>query len=100
VVSSLLPEKRIHLGQTYGMPLEMALCEASECNLSEREKDVLACLAAGYPNKQIGFQTGLSESTVKIHLRNIMQKIGATNRTQAAIWALRNGILHQYTAAK
>lgn len=100
VVASLLPDKREQSGHAHGMPLEVALCDPSDCNLSEREKDVLACLAAGHPNKQIGFQTGLSESTVKIHLRNIMQKIGASNCTQAAIWALRNGIVHTYTAAE
>jgi DNA-binding NarL/FixJ family response regulator len=38
----------------------------------------------GKPNKIIAYELGMSESTVKVHVRNIMQKMGATNRTQAA----------------
>jgi two-component system nitrate/nitrite response regulator NarL len=67
--------------------------------LSDREVEVLASLVAGNANKEIAIQTGLSESTVKVHLRNILRKIGASNRTQAAIWAIRHGFAQEHQAA-
>ena len=53
--------------------------------LSRRERDVLAKLRDGHQNKIIAFELGISESTVKVHLRNIMKKTGATNRTQVVM---------------
>ena len=59
--------------------------------LSARERDVLRLVAAGRPNKLIARELGISEKTVKAHLTNIFQRIGVTDRTQAALWAQRNG---------
>ena len=59
--------------------------------LSAREKEVLACLVDGLQNKQIARRLGISEKTVKTHLTNIFSQIGVTDRTQAALWAVRNG---------
>jgi DNA-binding NarL/FixJ family response regulator len=53
--------------------------------LSPRERDVLAKLRDGHQNKIIAFELGISQSTVKVHLRNIMKKMGATNRTQVVM---------------
>lgn len=58
--------------------------------LSERERQILRCLNQGRPNKHIAHQLNLSEATVKTHIRTLLRKIGASNRTQAAIWAARN----------
>jgi DNA-binding NarL/FixJ family response regulator len=55
--------------------------------LTARECDVLQSLRAGHPNKIIAFELGISESTVKVHLRNIMKKLRASNRTQVALGA-------------
>ncbi len=49
-----------------------------------RQMQVLACLREGKPNKVIAYQLKLCESTVKVHVRHIMKKLGATNRTQVA----------------
>lgn len=51
---------------------------------SRREADVLLFLCHGYPNSEIAQQLGVSENTVKTHLKNIYGKLGVTNRTQAA----------------
>lgn len=59
--------------------------------LSARERQILDCLALGHPNKTIARQLGITESTVKGHLKVLLSKIKVSNRTQAAIWALSNG---------
>jgi DNA-binding NarL/FixJ family response regulator len=60
--------------------------------LTSREREVLACVATGLPNKQIARRLGISEKTVKSHLTSVFQRIGVTDRTQAALWAQRNGV--------
>ena len=59
--------------------------------LSERQYAVLTCLCLGDPNKVIGRKLGMTEMTVKVHVREIMRKLGVCNRTQVAIAAARNG---------
>jgi len=58
-----------------------------ELNLTSRECDVLRILREGRQNKLIAFQLGISESTVKVHLRNIMKKLNVSNRTQVVLGA-------------
>jgi len=60
--------------------------------LSEREREVLALVVRGLPNKLIARELGISEKTVKTHLTSVFRTIGVTDRTQAALWAERNGI--------
>ena len=60
--------------------------------LSEREREVLALVARGLPNKLIARELAISEKTVKTHLTNVFRTIGVTDRTQAALWAERNGL--------
>ena len=60
--------------------------------LSEREREVLAMVADGLPNKVIAQRLAISEKTVKAHLTNVFRQIGVTDRTQAALWAHRNDI--------
>ena len=60
--------------------------------LSEREREVLAMVAEGLPNKLIARRLAISEKTVKAHLTSVFRQIGVTDRTQAALWAQRNGI--------
>ena len=61
-------------------------------NLTEREKQILKCLLNAYSNKHIARALSISEGTVKVHLKSLMKKIAAGNRTQAALWARNNGI--------
>ena len=61
--------------------------------LREREREVLVLVASGLANKQIARRLGISEKTVKGHLTRIFAAIGVTDRTQAALWAERNGLL-------
>ncbi len=60
--------------------------------LSEREREVLVLVARGLPNKLIARELSISEKTVKAHLTSIYRTIGATDRTQAALWARQHGI--------
>lgn len=58
--------------------------------LTEADCEILTCLMEGLPNKLIARRYDVSEATVKIRLRSLLRKLGVTNRTQAAIWALDN----------
>jgi two-component system nitrate/nitrite response regulator NarL len=60
--------------------------------LSAREVEVLACLSQGKSNKIIARQWGISEATVKVHVKAILRKIQAKNRTEAALWARDHGV--------
>lgn len=60
--------------------------------LSQREREVLALVAHGLPNKQIALRLAISEKTVKTHLTSIFERIGVTDRYQAALWAQRHGM--------
>jgi len=60
--------------------------------LTVREREVLAALSAGLANKQIARRLGISEKTVKTHLTRVFSRIGVQDRTQAALWAERNGL--------
>ncbi|RCK68775.1 MULTISPECIES: response regulator [Desertihabitans] len=61
--------------------------------LSPREREVLALVAVGLPNKSIARRLQLSEKTVKAHLTRIFATLGVYDRTSAALWAQRNGLL-------
>lgn len=61
--------------------------------LSEREREVLARVAAGMTNQQIGEELNVSVSTVKVYIRNIFQRFDLPNRTEAAVFALKQGLL-------
>jgi DNA-binding NarL/FixJ family response regulator len=60
-------------------------------DLSRRERQVLALVAEGLPNKLIARRLEISEKTVKAHLTRVYQQIGVSDRTQAALWARRHG---------
>jgi DNA-binding NarL/FixJ family response regulator len=61
-------------------------------DLTPREREVLALVREGLANKQIARRLGISERTVKAHLTSTFQRIGVVDRTQAALWAERNGV--------
>ena len=59
--------------------------------LSPRENEILQALVTGASNKVIAYKLGITEATVKVHLKTLLRKINVNNRTQAAIWAMNNG---------
>ena len=60
--------------------------------LSEREREIMGCLVYGKSNKVIARQLGITDATVKVHLKAVLRKLNVSNRTQAALWAVRNGL--------
>ena len=62
-------------------------------DLTAREREVLTLLAEGMPNKRISMRLGISEKTVKAHVTSIFNRIGVSDRTQAALWARDHGIV-------
>jgi len=72
-------------GQRGAVPADPAQARA----LSRREYQVVQCLAGGLSNKTIARQLHITEGTVKVHIKGLLRKLRAANRTQLAIWALR-----------
>jgi two-component system nitrate/nitrite response regulator NarL len=67
--------------------------------LSTREMQILRFLMSGHSNKAIARELQISEATVKVHLKALLRKIRASNRTQAAVWALNNGLTRELPLA-
>ena len=64
-----------------------------EVPLTQRESEVLRQLALGLTNKEIALALHISYETVKEHVQHILRKVGVTDRTQAAVWAVRKGLV-------
>lgn len=64
--------------------------EGPQSGLTEREREVLTMVRDGLPNKSVARRLGITERTVKAHLTNIYQRLGVSDRTQAALWAQRH----------
>ncbi|MGW7284397.1 LuxR C-terminal-related transcriptional regulator [Streptomyces sp. NPDC054847] len=80
---------RIHLASVAGHAAEPS---PQHCGLTEREREVLAQLARGLSNAEIGRELALAEATVKKHLTQAMRKIGQSDRLRAALYAHRHGL--------
>ena len=61
--------------------------------LTRREREVLELIAAGRSNKRIAFELGIAEKTVKTHVGHVLAKLDVTDRTQAALLAVRSGLV-------
>ena len=61
--------------------------------LTSRERDVLTLVATGCSNRQIGRHLGVAERTARTHVSNILTKLGLASRTQAALWAVKEGLV-------
>ncbi len=57
--------------------------------LTVRERDVLSMMVSGYSNKVIGSKLGITEGTVKIHVKNLLHKLGLRSRVEAVVWAMK-----------
>ena len=66
--------------------------EVRNDNLTEREVELLGFLGLGLPNKLIAEKLGVSDNTVKYHIKNILQKLNFSNRAEAAAYAVRHGL--------
>jgi len=64
-----------------------------EVPLTQRESEVLRQLALGLTNKEIALALNISYETVKEHVQHILRKVGVSDRTQAAVWAVRKGLV-------
>lgn len=87
--------RRVHAGKKSIPPMiANRLAEhLSDESLTERELEILRCVAEGNRNREIADRLFISEETVKIHIKHVMDKLGATHRTQAVAIALRRGII-------
>ena len=93
----------VHNGETYIQPslspllnskmIDRDLDKEKINSLTKREFDVLKLLAEGLFNKEIAFKLDISERTVKNHVSNIFKKIDVADRTQAAVFAIRNNLI-------
>jgi two-component system, NarL family, response regulator len=90
--------RTVHAGQRF-LPSSVANRLAdrlSSPDLTARELDVLQFIAKGFSNKRIAVALGISENTVKLHIKNILSKLCVDDRTQAAVLAIQRGIItHQ-----
>jgi DNA-binding NarL/FixJ family response regulator len=91
--------RAIHAVHAGGKYLPAGLAEALQSSslaagLSAREMEVLALIVKGHGNKQIAYQLGIAEHTVKNHVKNILSKLSVDDRTQAATAAIQRGIIH------
>jgi DNA-binding NarL/FixJ family response regulator len=87
--------RRVHSGKKI-IPSDVAAHIAEHLNvdaLSEREIEVLRHVAGGSRNKDVAERLFISEETVKVHMKRIMEKLGANDRTQAVTIAARRGII-------
>lgn len=74
------------------LPQNRPTSSATVNSLTPRERDVLALVATGLPNKSIARRLEISEKTVKAHLTRVFTVLGVSDRTSAALWAQRQGL--------
>jgi two-component system NarL family response regulator len=88
--------RAVHSGRRYLTASVIATLSAQlpTPDLSERETQVLRLVVEGLSNKQIAFELKIAEDTAKNHVKHILKKLGAVDRTQAATWAIQRGIIH------
>jgi DNA-binding NarL/FixJ family response regulator len=85
----------VHLDPAAAKALTAALRapKAQEATLSPREREVIVLIAEGATNRQIARHLGVAERTARTHVSNILTKLGLASRTQAAMWAVREGLV-------
>ena len=88
--------RKVHAGRKYLPPelMQNLADHFTSDQLSERELEVLAWVAEGERNRDICERLEISPETVKIHVKHIMAKLGAKDRTQAVAIAIRRGVIH------
>jgi len=94
IVSPLMATKLLTEFKDLAAGVERKPTEEANADLSPREGEVLQLVAQGATNKEIAESLFISENTVKTHLRNIMEKLHLANRSQAAAYAVKRGLVH------
>ena len=94
--------RRVYAGELWVHPqmmskvlsklIQPSKCESAKINITEREMDVLKLVATGMSNQEIAQALHISEGTVRFHVTNLLSKLELSNRTQLALYALRNGL--------
>jgi len=87
------PSRSGELRRVAGAMKIRQVLEDDEVPLTQRETQVLRHVALGLSNKEIGRSLEISVETVKEHVQNILRKIAVSDRTQAAVWAVRRGLV-------
>ena len=85
------PESLLTMSTNFLTHPELLITPKTE-HLTKRELQILTHLALGLSNREIGSVLGISLETVKEHVQNVLRKLKANDRTEAAVWALRNGV--------
>jgi len=93
IISPLMATKLLTEFKDLTAGVERESTEEAKANLSPREEEVLQQLSQGATNKEIADSLFISENTVKTHLRNIMDKLHLANRSQAAAYAVKRGLV-------
>ena len=93
IISPSMAIKLLHEFRDSGADARAKKTADEEANLSPREDEVLRLVAQGATNKEIADSLFISENTVKTHLRNIMDKLHLANRSQAAAYAVKRGLV-------
>lgn len=93
IVSPIMATKLLTEFKDLSTGAEKESIEKASADLSPREGEVLQLLAQGATNKEIADSLFISENTVKTHLRNIMEKLHLANRSQAAAYAVKKGLI-------
>jgi DNA-binding NarL/FixJ family response regulator len=102
LLKSMLPNelvagiRTVHSGKTCVFPLVAThLAEHfADDALTGRETEILHLIAAGHRNQDVARALSISEDTVKVHVKHLLDKLGAHDRTEAVVIGLRRGILH------
>jgi two-component system nitrate/nitrite response regulator NarL len=88
LVRSIISEMALNVESDQDEPMAEPLpLDPKMHKLSKREIEILTCIMRGEPNKVIANNLAVTEATIKVHVKAILRKIGAANRTQAAMWA-------------
>jgi len=88
--------RAVHSGRKFLPPPLAMLMETrqSQVELTTRELEILGLITQGLSNKQVAYTVGIATYTVNNHVKNILKKLGVSDRTQAATSAITRGIIH------
>ncbi len=86
-------EVRLDPAVAAALALSMRTPASSAESLTPREREVITLVAEGRTNREIGKRLGVAERTARTHVSNILAKLGLASRTQAAMWAVREGLV-------
>jgi two-component system nitrate/nitrite response regulator NarL len=75
-----------------GLRGESQAASRNSAELTDRERDILSCLAAGMSNKLVARELDITEGTVKVHVKNLLKKLNFRSRVEAAVWAVERGL--------